>query len=186
MSRLAAESKEHKEAIDTFKKAKQELDKLPVPQISPALHWTLFGLITVAEVAFNGVVFRVLGQTQFHTWVMAIGLMVVLTIVIPDFIERKLRMENKSKTTIALVVIGALADLLALFVIALLREKFLEANNIVEILGIEWEADSIIITFFAVNIALFVGTIVLGYEAGHKNPIEYKKAKKHLKRRKKA
>ena len=171
------ESSEHEEAIKYYETAKARFYNYPMPHISNTLFWVLLLIITVAEVAFNALVFNVFGQSQLHTFVMAIGVVVAIP-WLSDFIGKKLRMKNKSKTTIGLMIGAALVVLAGLLVIAVLREKFFEANKIVEALGIRWDINSIIFAFFVVNILLFAAIVILAYEAGHKDPLKYKQTKR--------
>ncbi|MGQ9571154.1 MAG: hypothetical protein ACUVUQ_10030 [Thermodesulfovibrionales bacterium] len=100
----------------------------------------------MAEVVFNGLVFAVFGQSQLHTIIMAIGIMVAIP-WLSDIIGKKLRMENKSKTTITLTIVATLVVFIGFLRIAILREKFFEANKVVEALGLKWDAESITLTF---------------------------------------
>lgn len=178
------EGGEHKEAINNYKSAKEIFYALPLPNIPAKLFWVVFVIITVAEIAFNALVFDVFGQSKIHTYIMAIGLMIAIP-WLSDFIGKKLRVEKKSQTTIVLMIGTGLVVFAGLGVIAILREKFFEANKIVEALGIRWDTNSIILTFFVVNIVLFVSVIVLAYEAGHKNPSEYRRLKRNYDKAKK-
>lgn len=171
------ESSEHEEAIKYYETVKARFYNYPIPHISNTLFWIFFLIITVAEVAFNALVFNVFGQSQSQTFMMAIGVMVAIP-WLSDFIGKKLRMKNKSKTTIVLMIGGALVVLAGLLVIAVLRENVFEANKIVEALDIRWDIDSIVFAFFIVNILLFAAIVVLAYEAGHKDPLKYKQTKK--------
>ncbi|MEW6419500.1 MAG: hypothetical protein AB1480_15530 [Nitrospirota bacterium] len=172
-------NKDIQDILERYEIAKKTLNNLPHPHISSTLFLIIFLIITIAEIAFNGLVFRVFGQSQLHTLIMAIGIMVALP-WLSDFIGRKLRMENKSNTTIMLMIIATVVVFSGLLVIAILREKFFEANKIIEALGIQWDANSIVITFLIVNIVLFASIVILSYEAGHKNPSAFKSAKKEL------
>jgi len=171
------ESSEHKKAIENYETAKAHFYNQPMPHLSNTLFWTLLLIITVAEMAFNALVFNVFGQSQSHTFIMAIGVMAAIP-WLSDFIGKKLRMKNRSGTTIGMMIGAALVVLAGLIVIAVLREKFFEANKIVEALGIRWDMNSIILVFFIVNILLFAAIVVLAYEAGHKDPLKYKQAKR--------
>jgi hypothetical protein len=171
------ESSEHKEAMTNYETAKVHFYNQPMPHMSKTLFWILFVIITGAEFAFNALVFSIFGQSQIHTYIMAAGVIVGIP-VFSDFIGRKLRMENKSKTTVGMMIGVALITVVGLAVIAVLREKFFEAYKVVEALGIRWDTNSIVFTFFIVNICLFGAIVVIAYEAGYKNPSEYKNAKR--------
>ncbi len=178
------EGGEHKEAIDNYKTAKEKFYSLPMPNIPAKLFWIVFVIITIAEIAFNAIVFDVFGQSKIHTYIMAIGLMIAIP-WLSDFIGKKLRVEKKFQTTVGLMIVAGIVVFVGLAVIAILREKFFEANKIVEALGIRWDTNSIILTFFVVNIVLFVSVIVLAYEAGHKDPSEYRRLERNYDKAKK-
>ncbi|MBE0427710.1 MAG: hypothetical protein IBX72_13840 [Nitrospirae bacterium] len=178
-SAVDRESGEHKVALENYETTKADFYKQPMTHMSKTLFWLLFVIITGAEFAFNALVFNVFGQSQIHTYLMAAGVIVGIP-VFSDFIGRKLRMENKSKTTLGMMIGVALITVIGLAVIAILREKFFEAYKIVDALGIRWSANNIVFTFFIVNICLFGAIVVIAYEAGNKNPSEYKRAKREL------
>lgn len=69
---IEKESGEHKEAIENYKAAKEQFYKQPMPNISAKLFWAIFAIITLAEIAFNALVFSVFGQSKIHTYLMAI------------------------------------------------------------------------------------------------------------------
>jgi hypothetical protein len=171
------ESSEHEEAIKYYETVKARFYNYPMPHISNTLFWIFLLIITVAEVAFNALVFNVFGQSQSQTFMMAIGVMVAIP-WLSDFIGKKLRMKNKSKTTIVLIIGAALVVLAGLLIIAVLRENVFEANKIVEALDIRWDINSIVFAFFIVNILLSAVIVVLAYEAGHKDPLKYKQTKR--------
>jgi hypothetical protein len=147
--------------------------------MSNTLFWIFFLIITVAELAFNALVFNVFGQSRPQTFIMAIGVMVAMP-WLSDFIGKKLRMKNKSKTTIVLMTGAALVVLAGLIVIVVLRENIFEANKVVEALDIRWDINSIVFALFIVNILLFAAIVVLAYQAGHKDPLKYKQTKREF------
>ncbi|NOZ70001.1 MAG: MFS transporter [Deferribacteres bacterium] len=179
-SAVEKESGEHNEAIEHYKTAKEDYYKLPMPNISASLFWVVFIIITAAEISFNGLVFKIFGQGRVHTYLMAIGLMAAIP-WLSDFLGKKLRHEKKNKTTIGLMIASGLIVFAGLSVIAILREKFFEANKVVEALGISWDSRSIIFIFAVVNVLLFAAIVVLAYEAGHRNPSEHRRLKMRLK-----
>ncbi len=174
------ESGEHSEAIENYKTAKEDYYSLPMPNISATLFWVVFTIITAAEMSFNGLVFKIFGQNSVHTYIMALGIMAAIP-WLSDFLGKKLRHERKNKTTVGLMIASGLIAFAGLAVIAILREKFFEANKVVEALGISWDSRSIIFIFAVVNILLFTAIVVLAYEAGHKNPSEHRRLKRILK-----
>lgn len=173
---IERESAEHREAIGKYEAAKARFFSFPVPHIPPTVYWFLFAVVTVGEVLFNTTVFSVLGQDTLETYLMVISLMVMIPFL-SDFIGKKLRAERKSSTTVMLMSGAAAVVFAVLSALALAREKFFEASKVVEMLDIQWSSTSLMLTFFIVNVVLFVGMIVLAYEAAHKDPSAYKQAR---------
>jgi hypothetical protein len=173
------ESGEHKEAIENFQRAKEQFYALSMPAISAKLFWFLFIIIGISEFIFNGVVFLVLGQSKIETYLMVAGVVLAL-LWTAEILGRKLRIEKKSSLDIAIITALGLAGVGIFTVIAMLRGKFFEATRVAEAMGIQWDINSITLIFFIINLGLYVFMAVLGYEAGHKNPSEYRRLKRNF------
>ena len=171
------ESIEHEEAIKNYEAVKTRLYNYPMPLISKTLFWIFFLIITVLEVAFNALVFNVFEQSQSQALITAICVMVGIP-WLSDFIGKKLRMKNKTNTSVVLMIVAVLVILAGLIVIVTLRKTFFEADNIVGALDTRWDIGSIPFAFFIVNILLSAVIVVLAYKAGHKDPIKYKQTKR--------
>ncbi|MEW6616089.1 MAG: hypothetical protein AB1401_11595 [Thermodesulfobacteriota bacterium] len=171
------ESIEHEDAIKNYEAVKARFYNYPMPRISNTLFWILFLIITVAEVASNALVFNVFEQSQSQTLITAVGVMVGIP-WLSNFIGKKLRMKNKTKTTIVLITGAVLVVLAGLIVIAVLWGQFFEANNIVEALDIGWDIGSIPFAFFIVNVLLSAVIAIIAYKAGHRDPVKYKQIKR--------
>lgn len=176
---LDKESPEASTAFHDLETARKKYSELPLPHLIGYKKWLLLIVICISEVFFNKLVFSVFGQSNFETWMMTIGLMVVI-LAIPHFIGAKLRTRNKSKEDYIGIIIGCTAVIASMFVIAVLRVKFFEANNVVEILKIKWDSDSIGIAFFIVNIVIAVGVIMIGYESAHEDKTEHDNRRQDL------
>jgi hypothetical protein len=163
-------------AQNKYEDTKNKFHIQPLPHISKSRYWLLFIPMLIGEAVFNGLVFSVVGQSQTDTIIMAITVVIAIP-VLSDFIGRKLRLEKKSKTTIGVMIGAAIILFAALITIAVFREKFFEANKIVEALGIKWDTNSITLSLIVLNILLSAAFVILAYESGYKNPHEYKLAK---------
>ncbi len=174
---VGRDREDHKDAVKEYEDAKATFYNQPLPAITATVFLILFCIITTAEASFNALVFAVFGQDQFHTYIMAIGVMFAIP-WLSHFVGGKLRMEQKSNTTIGLMIVAAVVTFSGILVVAIAREKFFEANKIVETLGIKWDTNNIVLTFLVVNIVLFIAIVILSYEAGHKKPSEFKQARR--------
>lgn len=176
---LSEASVEHQEAIDEYETAKDHYFKQPRPVFSGIYFILLFAAISVAELYFNVLVFSIFGQRQMETYLMAFGLVASIPVA-AHFIGKRLRMDKRSSMEIMIMIVSTIIVFGVLIAIALLREKFFEAEKTAEILGIDMGTGSIVFTFLIINIVLFLAMVLLSYESGYRDHETFKEAKRRF------
>jgi len=178
------ETDEHTEERKIYVKARAEFADVKTPPLSPTVYWVLFLVITAAEVLFNASVFDIFGfNSKWHTYLMALGIMLAIP-SISHIIGTKLREDKKDSVEIYLMV-GLVLVLLGGFAgITVWREKFFTGARVLESLGFEakWEPNSMMFTFYVVNLLIFAAILGLAFESAHRDPEDYKTKKTNLKR----
>lgn len=176
---LDKNTREHQEVADAYKTAKEHFDTFPVPHLSPPVYWSIFVIISLAELFFNYTVFSVLGQSRLETFMVAGGLILAMPIF-SHFPGRYLAEEKKDTIKTALCCVAIAVVLAGIVGIAALRESFFEAAKTAELMGISLSAGKMMTIFIIFNIVLYSALFLIAYESGHKNLSEYKKAKRAL------
>ena len=176
---LERTEKDHEEAEKDHDFARQSAEQVEAPSINRFLYSGLVTLITFAEIVFNGTIFNIFGESRVFTILMAIGLMIAIP-VLSHFIGVKLKITKKTATDIGIMVVCALTLVAGLSSIAIAREKFFEANRVIETLGIDWSKESITWIFLSVNLVLIMAVVVLAYEYGVRDPHSYKNTQNRL------
>ena len=174
------ENQEHIDAIKNYEKAREEYNSLPKPHWTGWQYWIPLILITSGEMLFNGLVFLIFGQSRFHTYIMALGLIVAIPVV-THFIGRSLRMEKKTPIREKMVIGAGVIFIAGLVILAVLRETFFEVNKIAETLGLQWSPNKFVLSFFIINLLFFTALLILAYESGPLDPEEHARLKDVLK-----
>lgn len=178
------ETAEHKKEIEAYAVAKQEYEQLKTPPLSSTVYWALFLVITAAEVLFNASIFDIFGfEEKWHTYLAALGIMVAIP-TISHIIGVKLREDKKDPVEIFMMS-GLMMVLIAGFAgITIWREKFFTGTKVLESVGIgtAWEPSSMMLTFFVVNLLIFAAILGMAFEAGHRDPEDYKTKKQNYER----
>ncbi len=168
-----------KGAIKEYEDAKKQFYGIPMPFIQPTVGLFLITIITAGECFFNAIVFNIFGQSQIHTWIMALGVMISIP-VFASFMGAKSRLQNKSYSDMIIMIISGVIIMAGLAVIALLREQFLEATKLQETIGITLSSSTMGLSFYIINLLLFAAIFIIEYERAHKDPENYNKVKKIL------
>lgn len=162
----------------TFENWYAKANRMPV--LAPPLYYLFAGLIGIGEIPLNAMVFKIFGEGDVMTWVMAalIGLIIPLG---AHFVGIKVREHGDgfswSNAIKAIVVAGFVVG--GLYAVSVMREAYL--GSISEEIGL---ADSVVqssIMFFWLNAVIFVVAITIAYST-HESIPEYANVYKDLKK----
>ena len=162
-----------------FERAEKLFYELNAPGIDP--RWMHFWLIAiaVAEFPLNTVVFQLLGQRMRDTYLIAGGLALVIPLLAHAF-GAALRQEKKNFVDKCLIAAAPLVAFGLLFVVAIIRERFMEVSPISQILKVPITPVQGTVLFLALNVALFFVATVLSYEGTHPDRRLYKTRRRNL------
>ena len=114
----------------------------------------------------NSIVFDILGEVEWLTYLLAVGLCVIIPLS-AHFMGINLRRESPLESPkAALKAVSFLLTVLAVLIaIAYLRERFVAGSESAEILGIEMDPRMVTIVFLSINILIFVVATIASYMA---------------------
>jgi hypothetical protein len=157
------EQREAQAAAAECKVAEEKFFELPAPSLEP--RWAVFWLfiIGIGEFPLNSVVFQIFGQGRLETYLVAGGLCVTIPLFAHWF-GRSLRQAAKNNTDKVLIAISPLFVLGLLGVIGVVREKYFQAMEVQNLLGINLTPTQGTIVFILINIGIFFVAAVITYE----------------------
>jgi hypothetical protein len=178
--RYDKESKEETAAKQEFVEASNLLRGIRPPTLEK--RWRNFWLILIAlaEFPLNGLVFSIFGAERYETYIMA----ATMCFAIPwaaHFFGSKLKQEIRKPIEGWLVSIVPVAVLLGIGALAYLREKFFEALQTQELLGISIDPIAGTILFIVINILVFFVAVLISYEGAHNDEESFRLAFKRFK-----
>jgi hypothetical protein len=130
----------------------------------PKGYWVLFTFLAICEFPMNSVVFDILGEAKWLTYLLAAGLGVIIPLS-AHYMGIMLRRESpfeslKSALKASFLFVSVFAVLLGL---AYLREKFVTGADIASVLGVEMDPRMVTIVFLSINLLIFVVATLASY-----------------------
>jgi len=177
--RAAKEKSEVEPVARQFERAEKLFYQLDAPGLDP--RWMHFWLIAiaVAEFPLNTVVFQLLGQRVRETYLIAGGLALVIPLLAHAF-GAALRQESKNFVDKCLIAAAPVIAFGLLFVVAIVRERFMEVSPISKLLNVPVTPVQGTVLFLALNVALFFVATILSYEGTHPDRRLYKTRRRNL------
>jgi len=131
------------------------------PHYISIAYWILFVFLAISEFPMNSVVFDILGEVKWLTYLLAAGLGVAIPLS-AHYLGINLRRQkdpecrNPIMTAVILIIM-----LLLIFGIAYLREKYVIGT--IEILKIDFDPRMVTIVFISMNLLIFTVATVASY-----------------------
>jgi hypothetical protein len=153
-----------KPLADAYKARVAELGRDATIVFPPVFHWTLIVFLAVGEFPLNTVVFRLFGEAEFLTYVMASTLAIIIPLI-GVFIGRHLR--HSIPTWVGNLLIGGLTPAIVaatLYAVSLLRNTYI-ASQFSTSGYVATEGNQMAYALFALNALVFFGAAVASYFA---------------------
>jgi len=170
-------------ALKQYIDVKKEFEEYPKPHLNSFIGFVLIVIMTIGEGFFNLLVFNIFGQSRLETLLMAIATMVAIP-VCGYIVGKKLKLKTRKKSDIVLMIISSFIVIIGLGTLAFFREEFLKAVGVEKITGIKMSPFIMGLSFFIINLLIFIAIIAIEYERAFEDPDEYKRKKKALERAK--
>jgi hypothetical protein len=149
---------------EAYKSRAAELGREVRIVFPPVFHWALIIFLAVGEFPLNTVVFRLFGEAEYLTYVMASTLAIIIPLI-GVFIGVHLRHSIPQK--VGNVVIGLLTPAVVsatLYAVSLLRNTYI-ASQFSETGRVNTEGNQMAYALFALNALVFFGATVASYFA---------------------
>lgn len=153
-----------KPLADAYKARVADLGRDATIVFPPVFHWTLIVFLAVGEFPLNTVVFRLFGEAEFLTYVMASTLAIIIPLI-GVFIGRHLR--HSIPTWVGNLLIGGLTPAIVaatLYAVSLLRNTYI-ASQFSTSGYVATEGNQMAYALFALNALVFFGAAVASYFA---------------------
>lgn len=140
-------------------------------------YWILVVSIGIFELPLNSVVFQLFGENQVFTVMTAISLALILPFCahfLGGFLKQGILREDKFTTHTVLTIAMILVPLTVLGGVAYLREKFFEGAGVQELLNVQMDFTTVTVTFFVINLLIFLVATVASYVAHDPIAIKYR------------
>lgn len=131
-------------------------------------YWVFVIGIALLEVPLNSIVFQLFGENQSFTILTSLSLAFVLPFCahfLGGFLKQGFKRDGKITIHTVLIVLMISLPLLLLGGISYFREKFFEGSGVSKILNIEMDPVSIVVTFFSLNLLIFLIATVASFVA---------------------
>lgn len=175
--RLNKEKKEHKKASNEYDTAKKKFSIQSMSLMSPLVAHIFIGMLSFGEFAFNIMAFGIFAQPQLETIILSLGIGFAIPTV-AYFCGSTLRNEIRPMAMKIMGVASVLIMFGVFWVLAVLREKYIEATETMNLLNIQLSKGTLLWNFIIINTVFFLAIVILTYLSSHKNPEAYKKARK--------
>lgn len=160
------EGAESDAASAEFEKVRVKFLALEQPVLGRTASLILLAIFAISEAVFNGLVFQIFGERQAYTWLFAGGIGALLPFV-GHAIGSLLKHRIKRPMDWFIIVGAPVSATGILFGVAILRGVFLETGHVRELLGYSMSIATAREIFFAFNLGLFFGAVVVGYLSSH-------------------
>jgi hypothetical protein len=126
-------------------------------------YWVLLVFLAISEFPMNSVVFDLMGEVKWLTYLLAAGLGVTIPVCahLLGINLRRLKDPDCKNPIMTLVIL--LSMLLTIFCVAYLREKYVIGT--IEILKIDFDPRMVTIVFVSINLLIFTVATVASYMA---------------------
>lgn len=131
-------------------------------------YWALILFISLVEVPLNAIVFDLFGESKILTYVMSLGLAVVLPVCahfLGGFTRLGIFKEGYISSRLVLALLSASLATSTLAGIAYFRMKFFEASGVQKVLGVSLDPGTVSLIFFSMNLIIIVLATVASYVA---------------------
>ena len=131
-------------------------------------YWIFIIVIAVLEVPLNSVVFQLFGEDRLFTLLTALSLAIILPFCahfLGGFLKQGFRRDGRFTTHSVLIVAMIVIPLVVLGGVSYLRERFFEGSEVQELLNLKMDPTTVTITFFAINLLIFLIATVASYVA---------------------
>ena len=149
---------------DAYKVRAADLGRDATIIFPPALHWALIAFLAIGEFPLNTVVFRLFGEAEYMTYVMASTLAIIIPLI-GVFIGVHVR--HAIPKRIGNMLIGILTPLIVcatLYAVSLLRNTYI-ASQFSGGAPVAPEGNQMAYALFALNALVFFGATVASYFA---------------------
>lgn len=155
---------DHKEAKDAYKDRRKTTAPPRPPVPVPLSYWIIFAFLALCEFPMNSVVFDILGEAKWLTYLLAAGLGVTIPLA-AHFLGIQLRTESpfESLRGACKAIFITIIVLAVLISVAYIREKFVEGSKITTLLGISMDPRMVTIVFLSINMLIFMVATISSY-----------------------
>lgn len=184
---------EKNEAEDDAKKAEGEYAIHKIPFVHTFMGIWVYRLLILAfmigEIPLTTIIFRIAGESEVLTWIMASLLCIGLPLAahFNGILLKHRPFKNKDKGYEGYVIVLNTGVILALIAIGYIRKKFFENPEIGESIGIAMEPLAFAIVFMVINMFIYLIASFASFFSHDIDPKtseaiwQYKRAKKRLK-----
>lgn len=133
---------------------------------SHTAYWALLFFISLVEVPLNAIVFDLFGESKILTYVMSLGLAIVLPVCahfLGGFTRLGIFKDGYISSRPVMAGLSAALAVSTLAGIAYFRMKFFEASGVQKVLGVSLDPGAVSLTFFAMNMIIFTLAAVASY-----------------------
>ena len=131
-------------------------------------YWAFVIGIALLEVPLNSVVFQIFGEDKTFTLLTALGLAIILPFCahfLGGFLKQGFLREGRFTTHSVFIVAMVFVPLIVLGGVSYLRERFFEGTGVEKLLNLELDSFTVTVTFFAINLLIFLIATVASYVA---------------------
>lgn len=129
-------------------------------------YWVLMLFLAVCEFPMNSIVFDILGEAKWLTYLLAAGVCVVVPLAahyMGIVLKRESPLKHASAALKAAVLFLSVAAVL--LGLAYMRERFVAGSGVAELLGIKMDARMVTVIFLSINLLIFVVASFASYMA---------------------
>lgn len=154
----------------------EQLEKIGLPHISNRARNVLLFLIAFCEFPVNLAVYRVFGESETVTMLVAAGLGAIIPLF-AHFFGHSLRQDEKTTKDKRLLWVSPLVVLMLLGFISFWRGLYLSSSAKNDLLGLNVRPATAVLMFVFLNIAFFFIAMLVSYLGTHRNQPRFKQAK---------
>jgi len=152
-------------------------------------YWIFVFGVAIFEFPLNSVVFQLFGENKIFTYLTAASLAVILPFCahfLGGFLKQGFLREGRFSAHTVLTILMVVIPLTVLGGVAYLREKFFEGSGVQELLNLKMDETTVTITFFAINLLIFLVATVASYVAHDPVAVKYRHDLKDARKLKKS
>lgn len=158
---------------EKHKAALHDLDQISPPAVEWKLMiYLLYVIILVSECLFNGLCFQVMGQNILETFLMAAGFVLAVT-YLSHSMGKMLRSHERSRVDNKLLFAKSALLIWGIIEIATIREQYLEASDVINLLGLSMDSRQFTVMFISINMILAMTILDLAFQSSREYPKKY-------------